>query len=76
MTNHELQEKVLAYIQGLGITLDMFRKADRTESPYPISNRAVSDIARGKFESREVGKFGIMKMKDYYSTKDDQLKND
>ena len=49
MTNHELQEKVLAYIQGLGITLDRFRKADRTESPYPISNRAVADNARGMF---------------------------
>jgi len=72
MTNEQLQEQVLAHINGLGITLDAFRKMPRTQSPFPINNRAVTAIARGNFEGREVGKYGLLKIKDYFN----HLKND
>ncbi len=74
MTNEELQTAILQEIAPLSAYKFLERKD--IENKFPVCKRAVYDIARGNFESREVGKFGIMKMKDYYSTKDDLLEND
>ena len=70
MTNEELQTAILQEIAP--ISAYKFLEGEYIENPFPVCKRAVYDIARGKFESREVGKFGIMKMKDYFNNLEKQ----
>jgi len=70
MTNEQLKEAILAEISPLSPHL--FRISQDVPNPFPINKRGVWQIARGNFEGREVGKYGLLKIKDYYSTKNKQ----
>jgi len=70
MTNEELQSNILAEISPLSPHL--FRISQDVPNPFPINKRGVWQIARGNFEGREVGKFGLLKMKDYFNKKNKQ----
>ena len=66
MTNKEIQARILSDLKQLDITIWHFRRKIK-ENPYPISKAAVAALARGKFDSKEVGKFGVLKMRDYFN---------
>jgi len=69
MTNKEIQARILSDLKQLDITIWYFRRKLK-ENPYPISKAAVAALARGKFDSKEVGKYGVMKMRDYFNQKE------
>ena len=65
MTNEELQSAIISEISPLSPWA--FRESQDEPNPFPISKRGVWQIARGVFEGREVGKYGVLKMKDYFN---------
>ncbi len=67
MTDEELKIRIISEIAPLSPWA--FRESQDVPNPFPINRRGVWQIARGVFEGREVGKYGVLKMKDYFNQK-------